>query len=76
MYNTFLSGKLFWKRHLHNGIYFFQFHCVENLLLQCFKLAEDYEEDIEEWYYNRQDQNLAKYICRDRYLVGKDQSKS
>ncbi len=37
--------------------------------LQCFKMAETYEPDIEEWYYNLQDtEDLMKYICKDRYL--------
>jgi len=37
--------------------------------------AERYEEDIEEWYYNLQEQeDLMKYLCADRYLKDKDQS--
>ncbi|CAD5123500.1 DgyrCDS11843 [Dimorphilus gyrociliatus] len=39
----------------------------------CFALANDYEEDIQEWYYNHQDTvSLMKYVCADRYLKGKD----
>lgn len=30
----------------------------------CFKLAEDMEEVIEDWYYNNQDGNLADIVCR------------
>ena len=44
--------------------------------MQCFKLAEEYEEDIEDWYYNMQETDLIKYLCADRYLKGKDQGKS
>jgi len=39
----------------------------------CFNLAEKYEDDIEEWYYNYQDtEPLLEYICRDRYLKHKN----
>ena len=42
-------------------------------LQQCFNLAEKYEDDIEEWYYNYQDtEPLLEYICRDRYLKHKN----
>jgi len=45
--------------------------------LQCFMFAERYEEDIENWYYNLQDdEDLMKYLCADRYLKDKDQSMS
>ena len=37
--------------------------------------AERYEEDIEDWYYNLQEQeDLMKYLCAERYLKDKDQS--
>jgi len=39
--------------------------------------AERYEEDIENWYYNLQDdEDLMKYLCADRYLNDKDRSMS
>ncbi len=32
-------------------------------------MAETYEETLEDWYYNHQDDlNLMEYFCRDRYL--------
>lgn len=47
---------------------------VTKMQRKCFKLAEDYEEDIEEWYYHQQDADLIKYLCVDRYLKGLDQT--
>ena len=41
---------------------------------QCFKLAEDYEETVEDWYFNDQDSDLIDLICKKNYLKGKDQS--
>jgi len=41
-------------------------------LFQCFTLVEDYEEDIEEWYYGDQKQPLIDFLCRDRFLKNKD----
>ena len=42
----------------------------------CFKLAEDYEESIENWYYNHQEEDIADYLCKKRYLKDKDWDKS
>ncbi len=44
------------------------------IFVQCFNLAEKMEEDIDEWYYNNQDQPIMNYICRDRVLKNKDKS--
>ena len=38
------------------------------LFLQCFNLAEQYEDVIETWYYHKQDQHLLDYLCSQRYL--------
>ena len=43
---------------------------------QCFNLAEQYEDDIEDWYYNHQDQDLFQYLCKDRYLKDKNSDSS
>ncbi|ELT99933.1 hypothetical protein CAPTEDRAFT_126523, partial [Capitella teleta] len=37
----------------------------------CFNLAEQYEEDIEDWYYHHQEKDLFDYLCRERYLKHK-----
>ena len=31
-------------------------------------MVEEWEEDLEDWYYNKQDENLMEYLCRDRIL--------
>jgi hypothetical protein len=31
-------------------------------------MVEEWEEDFEDWYYYKQDENLMKYMCRDRIL--------
>lgn len=46
---------------------------VTQLKTQCETLLERHEEDIEEWYFNRQDDGpLIDYLCRDRVLAKKD----
>jgi len=47
---------------------------VTKMQKACFALAENYEEDIEEWYYHNQHIPLKEYICRDRYLKESDQT--
>lgn len=46
---------------------------VTQLKSQCESLLERYEPDIEEWYFNRQDEApLIDYLCRDRVLKKQD----
>nr|CAD7449839.1 unnamed protein product [Timema bartmani] len=46
---------------------------VTNLKTQCETLLEDYESDIEDWYFHHQgDITLKQYLCNDRALLGKD----
>ncbi|KAJ8317882.1 hypothetical protein KUTeg_002973, partial [Tegillarca granosa] len=40
---------------------------------KCYKMVEDYEDDVEEWYYNHQNQNILDYLCRERVLKNKNQ---
>lgn len=43
----------------------------------CFKLAERYEEDIEDWYYNHQEEEeFISYLCEKRYLKSVNWDKS
>ena len=44
---------------------------VSKMQRACFKLAEEYEEDIEVWYYKHQDEDIADYLCHKRYLKDK-----
>ena len=37
-------------------------------------MVEDYEDDIENWYYNEQGADLMQYLCADRILKKHDQS--
>jgi len=39
----------------------------------CFKLAEEYEDLVEDWYFNDQDSDLMDLVCRKNYLKGIDQ---
>lgn len=46
---------------------------VTNMKNQCESLLESYEGDIEEWYFNHQeDEPLIKYLCQDRALKDTD----
>ncbi|XP_070185162.1 protein canopy 4-like isoform X1 [Littorina saxatilis] len=45
---------------------------ITNMQRSCFTLVEEYEEDIEEWYWGEQGQSLLDYLCVDRFLRGKD----
>jgi len=48
---------------------------VSKMHRSCFTFAEKYEEDIEEWYYNLQNQeDLMQYLCAERFLKDKDQT--
>ena len=50
---------------------------VTKMHRSCFKLAEDYEEDIEDWYYNHQnDEDFMSYLCEKRYLKSVNWDKS
>ncbi len=46
---------------------------VTHLKTQCETLLEDFEDDIEEWYFKHQDsgKSLVNYLCKDRALKGK-----
>ncbi|KAL3876112.1 hypothetical protein ACJMK2_033990 [Sinanodonta woodiana] len=45
---------------------------VSHLQRQCFKIVEEYEDDIEEWFYNHQDQDLMEYLCKNIVLKNDD----
>ncbi|CAL8102217.1 unnamed protein product [Calicophoron daubneyi] len=43
---------------------------VTSLFKQCVPMVAEYEEDIEEWFFNHQGSvNLMDYLCRDRVLA-------
>lgn len=48
---------------------------VVRLKTQCENMVEEYEEDLSEWYYNHQDNNLHDWLCRSRVLRGKQKNK-
>ena len=50
---------------------------IKNCLysVQCENMVEEYEEDLSEWYYNHQDNNLHDWLCRSRVLRGKQKNK-
>lgn len=45
---------------------------ITHMQRQCFTLAEEHEEDIEDWYWGDQKTRLVDYLCRDRILKGRD----
>lgn len=49
---------------------------VSRLKTQCESLVEQYEDDVEDWYYNKQDQgvSLIKHLCEDVILSTEDSS--
>lgn len=46
---------------------------VAHMQRLCDTIVEEYEDALEEWYYNHQDENLMDYLCRDRVLRKDDQ---
>lgn len=46
---------------------------VAHMQRLCDTIVEQYDEDLEDWYYNHQDENLMKYLCKDRVLPKDDQ---
>lgn len=47
---------------------------VTNLKTKCEQLLEKHEEDIENWYWHKQDQPLHDYLCVERALKKYDSS--
>lgn len=45
---------------------------ITQLKTQCESLMENFEEDIEHWYFHDQATNFAEYLCRERALKNKD----
>merc|ERR1711872_1052369 len=45
---------------------------ITQLKTQCETLLENFEEDIEDWYFNKQDINFSEYLCKERVLRNKD----
>ncbi|XP_045214897.2 protein canopy 4-like isoform X1 [Mercenaria mercenaria] len=47
---------------------------VTQLQRECFTVVERYEETIEDWYFEHQDQDIIDYLCRKHVLKNEDQS--
>ncbi|XP_046661012.1 protein canopy 4-like [Homalodisca vitripennis] len=48
---------------------------ITKMKTQCELLLEDYESEIEDWYWKHQEEeNLQSYLCTQRYLKNSDQS--
>ncbi|XP_071108046.1 protein canopy 4-like [Haliotis cracherodii] len=45
---------------------------VTHMQRKCFSIVEDYEDDIEAWYYHHQDHDLTQYLCEERVLQKAD----
>lgn len=45
---------------------------ITNMKTQCETLLENFEPDIEEWYFHHQEIPLQKYLCSDRVLKNDD----
>jgi len=48
---------------------------ITQLKTQCEALLENYEEDIEDWYFNNQEESFADFLCRKRVLKSKKEAK-
>jgi len=48
---------------------------ITQLKTQCEALLENYEEDIEDWYFNNQDESFTDYLCKSRVLKTKQDAK-
>ncbi|GFO04331.1 protein canopy 4-like [Plakobranchus ocellatus] len=46
---------------------------VAEMHRKCFKIVEDFEESIEEWYWNHQEKDLTTYLCANQVLRKDDQ---
>ncbi|XP_005093837.1 protein canopy 4 [Aplysia californica] len=46
---------------------------VADMQRKCYKIVEEFEEDIEDWYYNYQDMDLTNFLCKDKVLKSNDQ---
>lgn len=44
------------------------------LASQCDVLVEEFEEVIEDWYRNHQEEDLTEFLCANHVLKGKDTS--
>jgi len=47
---------------------------ITQLKTQCESLLEDFEEDIEDWYFNKQEEQFSDFLCRKRVLKSKDEN--
>ncbi|XP_064617797.1 protein canopy 4-like [Liolophura sinensis] len=46
---------------------------VTSMQKKCYHLVEKHEEDIEEWYFHNQKEDIMSYLCRKRVLTEGDQ---
>lgn len=44
---------------------------VTDMHRKCFKMVEEHEEDIEDWYFHKQDQEVMDYLCA-KVVLGKE----
>ena len=45
---------------------------VGQMTRECYSMVEDHEEDIEEWYFGDQSEDLEEFLCRNSVLKGAD----
>lgn len=55
--------------------YFSTAHVINVDIFQCFTVVERYEETIEDWYFEHQDQDIINFLCRKHVLKNEDQCK-
>ena len=48
---------------------------VGQMTRECYSMVEDHEEDIEEWYFGDQSEDLEEFLCRNSVLKGADLGK-
>ncbi|KAF8566803.1 hypothetical protein P879_07760 [Paragonimus westermani] len=46
---------------------------ITSLYKQCVDMISDFEDELEDWFYHHQEDDLLLYFCRERVLKKSDQ---
>ncbi|KAF5397289.1 hypothetical protein PHET_09237 [Paragonimus heterotremus] len=47
---------------------------ITSLYKQCVNMISDFEDELEDWFYHHQEDDLLRYFCRERVLKKSDQA--
>lgn len=48
---------------------------IGQMTRECYTIVEDFEEDIENWYWGDQKRDIVDYLCRDTVLSEEESGK-